>query len=92
MNVIEFLKEIKTKQYYRGQLVHIERIPARRAKYGKLKEGLAEDLVEALKKNGTNRLFSHQITAIDAIRGGGARGGSYGNGQRKNIMLHYPGA
>jgi DEAD/DEAH box helicase domain-containing protein len=70
VNPIEFLTYLKQQPYYQDQLVHIERLPARRARYGSLSEGLSESLVEALKQVGTTRLFSHQARAINAIRQG----------------------
>jgi DEAD/DEAH box helicase domain-containing protein len=67
---IEFLNYLKQQPYYQNQLVHVEHIPAKRARYGKLEEGLPEVLVNALEAAGTKRLFSHQARAVNAIRQG----------------------
>jgi DEAD/DEAH box helicase domain-containing protein len=70
MNPLNFLAYLKEQPYYQGQLVHVERIPARRARYSNLQQGLPEALANALKAKGTNRLFIHQAEAIEAIRQG----------------------
>jgi len=70
VNPIEFLNYLKKQPYYQNQLVHVERIPAKRARYGQLETGLPETLVNALERTGTTRLFSHQTSAIEAIRQG----------------------
>ncbi len=66
----EFLSYVKKQPYYKGQFVHIRKSPAKRARYGKLKKNLSPQILEALKKNGTPRLFEHQATAIEKIRQG----------------------
>lgn len=68
MRVNEFLSVLKKQAYYNGQIVHIQQIPAKRAKYGKLQKELPEQLIYALKRNGNSRLYSHQVTAIDELR------------------------
>jgi len=70
VNSTEFLNYLKQQRYYQNQIVHVEKLSARRARYGKLKEGLPESLVSALEAAGTVRLFSHQAEAINAIRAG----------------------
>ncbi|MEM7032079.1 MAG: DEAD/DEAH box helicase [Chloroflexota bacterium] len=70
MNPTEFLNYLKKRPYYQNQLVHVERIPAKRARYGKLETGLPASLVKALESGGTTRLFSHQAEAINAVRRG----------------------
>lgn len=63
----EFLNSLKKKPYYRNQLVHVERIPARRARYGTLNQNLHPTLIAALKATGRKRFFSHQSEAINAV-------------------------
>jgi len=70
MNPAEFLAYLQKQPSYKGQLVHVEELPARRARYGKLAQGLPPALVDALKQNGTTRLFKHQAQAINAIKAG----------------------
>ncbi len=66
----DFLDYLKKRPYYDNQLAHIAHLPAKRARYGKLREGLPEKLVKALDAVGTKRLFSHQVQAIDLVRAG----------------------
>ena len=80
MKAREFLDYLKSRRYYKNQLVHIVHTPAKRAGYGKLKTGLPEPLVKALAVDGTKRLFKHQVQAIEAIRGWPSRGGGNGHG------------
>lgn len=70
MNANEFLSFVKKQNYYRNQLVYVQQIPAKRAKYGKLTTDILPKLAVALKKNGTTRLYKHQATAIEKIRQG----------------------
>ncbi|MFQ5576503.1 MAG: DEAD/DEAH box helicase [Anaerolineae bacterium] len=70
MKPLELLAYLKRQPYYRGQPVHLERLPARRARYGTLTPGLPEPLARALQTTGAARLYSHQVQAIDAARRG----------------------
>ena len=51
-------------------MVHIERLAARRARYGKLERPLPPALQSALGSSGIKRLYSHQAQAINAARRG----------------------
>lgn len=70
MNPNTFLKHLKEQSFYHGQLAHVERLPARRARPGRLKYPLPEHLVAALKANDISYLFLHQAQAINAAREG----------------------
>jgi len=70
MNPTEFLRQLKDESFYQDQLIHVERISARRAQYTSLQQPLLRSLVEAIKANGTPKLYSHQAQAIDAARAG----------------------
>ncbi len=48
-----------------GRLVHAEHVPGRAAKHGTLARPLPDDVVDAF---GGDRLWSHQVEAIDLIR------------------------
>ncbi|NLE06495.1 MAG: hypothetical protein GX638_17050, partial [Crenarchaeota archaeon] len=63
---IEYLKGIKG---YKQQIVHIEEIPAKKARYGKLKKDLPECLQNYLDSKQI-KLYSHQSEAINKIREG----------------------
>ncbi len=70
MNPSEFLNKLKDESFYEDQLIHIERISARRARYASLKRPLLRSLVEAIKAGGTPKLYTHQTKVIDAVRDG----------------------
>ena len=55
---------------YDETLVHIERLPAREARFSELEEPLPLPLSAALTKRGITQLYSHQAEAIDALRAG----------------------
>ena len=55
---------------YDGQIVHVERIAARQAKYARLDTPLPPELTDALAGQGMTKLYSHQAEAIDLARQG----------------------
>ncbi|MFQ5343421.1 MAG: DEAD/DEAH box helicase [Anaerolineae bacterium] len=68
---IDQLIDYLTRQsFYRDQIVHMERIPARKARYGRLRRGLPRPLLEALAGIGIRRFYTHQAQAINAAREG----------------------
>jgi DEAD/DEAH box helicase domain-containing protein len=69
-NVRQVIEELKRQPGYRGQIVHVERLPARRARYGRLDAPLPRALAAAMKASGAGRLYSHQARAINAVRAG----------------------
>jgi len=70
MDTATFLKQIKKLPGYRDQVVHVERLPARGARYGRLDRRLPRALAGALRATGVQRLYSHQAEAINAVREG----------------------
>lgn len=65
----DFINEIQHGVSYNGQIEHVEVIPAREAKYGKLDKPLPEPLQNYLEKLGI-KLYSHQARAINEVRKG----------------------
>jgi len=55
---------------YDGQIVHIERVPARPARFAKPENRLPYALEGALRSLGIERLYSHQAEALDALAAG----------------------
>ena len=49
-------------------LVHVERIPPRRAQYGRLSSPLPEALTAALAAVGITRLYTHQAHSLETVR------------------------
>ena len=71
VTIAEFLEKIQHESEYKGQIRHIETVPAREASYGELAGALPAVLSEALREAGVDRLYSHQVEAIDSVRDGG---------------------
>lgn len=65
----EFINYIKTQDYYRGQISHIQNIPAEKAQFGELQRPLNKRLERWLENNSI-KLWSHQAEAINYIRNG----------------------
>lgn len=70
MNASRFIERLKLSPEYRGQIVHVETIPARPARYGDLEPPLHPRVEAALARTGVTRLYTHQAQAIRAIREG----------------------
>ncbi|MFX0081571.1 MAG: DEAD/DEAH box helicase [Candidatus Hodarchaeota archaeon] len=65
----EFLRYLKSQDYYHNQIYHIEHIPEHRAQYGGLKSSLSARLQRWLENNNI-KLWRHQAEAINLIRKG----------------------
>ena len=70
MDTSAFVKQIEKLPGYRGQVVHVEHLPARRARYGRLDQPLSPALEVTLRGVGAERLYTHQAQAINAVRAG----------------------
>lgn len=71
MQVAEILARIRSHSNYRGQIKHIEVIPAQEPKWGQLdpQVQLAPSLIAYLRDRGL-RLYSHQAEAVNAVERG----------------------
>ncbi|RLC76143.1 MAG: hypothetical protein DRI61_13780, partial [Chloroflexi bacterium] len=85
-----FLEYLKAAPFYRGQIVHVERIPARKARYGELERPLPEPLQQALKRAGIRGLYTHQADAINAIRRGENVIVATGTASGKTLVYNIP--
>jgi DEAD/DEAH box helicase domain-containing protein len=70
MNVADFLNDLRRDRHYRGQIVHVERLAARTARFADPAAPLPAPLSAALAQSHIERLYSHQATALDAARRG----------------------
>ena len=70
MKTTDFIQHLKSQHFYKGQIAHVERIPARKARHGRLKKPLPPLLEDALKRVGVEKLYTHQAQAINAVREG----------------------
>jgi DEAD/DEAH box helicase domain-containing protein len=64
------IEDLESNPDYRGQLVHVERLPARRARQVELPEDLPDLLLSRLRARGIETLWSHQAEAIALARSG----------------------
>ncbi len=90
MDTAAFLRQIETLPDYRGQVVHVERLPARQARYGRLDRPLPPVLELALRDLGAGRLYSHQAQAINAVRAGQHVILSTGTASGKTLAYNLP--
>ncbi len=70
MDTRAFLNHVATLPPYRGQIVHVEQVPSREARYGELKEPLHEVLQSRLESLSFFPFYSHQAQAINTARTG----------------------
>jgi len=68
MDPSRFVKYLQKQPFYRGQIAHVEHIPPRQARYGQLSRPLPPPLQGALARLGIERLYTHQVQAIEAAR------------------------
>jgi DEAD/DEAH box helicase domain-containing protein len=90
MDTSAFLRQIKNLPGYQGQVVHVERLPARKARYGKLDHPLPPALRAALDGVGAGRLYTHQAQAINAVRAGQHVILSTGTASGKTLAYNVP--
>ncbi len=64
------LEELTRSPDARGRAIHWHRSPARAARYGELARPLAPELSQALVALGVERLYTHQVEAVEAARAG----------------------
>ncbi len=70
MEVGTFLERLMGQPFFRGQVVHVQKLPEKPPVHAAVTEGLLEPTREALQRLGIDRLYSHQAAAIDHIRAG----------------------
>jgi len=66
----EFVRRLRRARGYRDQIVHGQVLAAREAQYGDLSAPLPEPLRAALAPMGIERLYTHQVEAIEHLRAG----------------------
>ena len=74
----------------RGALAHLEVLPARAARFGELSLPLPPPLSGALAARGIERLYTHQVQAIEALRGGLDTVVVTGTASGKSLCYHLP--
>src|SRR5262245_461321 len=74
----------------RGAVAHWETLPARPARFGELSIPLAAPIAESLGAHGIARLYTHQVQAIEALRGGLDVVVVTGTASGKSLCYHLP--
>ena len=85
-----WLSDLARRPENRGALRHWEVLPARPARHGELSYPLPEPLREALEHRGISRLYTHQVQAIEALRGGLDTVVVTGTASGKSLCYHVP--
>ncbi|NSW57008.1 MAG: DEAD/DEAH box helicase [Armatimonadetes bacterium] len=70
MDVERFLSEIRSSRHYGNQIVWVQQLPAREARFADLAPPLPEPVATALATEGIQRLYTHQAAAVTAARQG----------------------
>src|SRR5215468_1412406 len=73
-----------------GYLAHVERLPARAARYATPARALPPELAQALAALGVERLYSHQAAAVDGARAGRSTCVVTGTASGKSLCYHLP--
>ena len=68
MDVAAFLDDIRRQSWYADQLSHVEVLPAREGQLADPSVPMPAALVELLGRCGIERLYSHQVEALEAAR------------------------
>ena len=74
----------------RGAIAHWERLPSRPPRHGDLTLPLPPPLAESLESRGITRLYTHQVHAIEALRGGLDVVVVTGTASGKSLCYHLP--
>src|SRR5262245_15314054 len=75
---------------YREQIVHVEQIPPRPARYAEPAAPLSAPLRAALAARGVARLYTHQAAALDAARSGAHLGVVTATASGKTLCYQLP--
>lgn len=70
MDVARLIERVQAKRDYRGQIEHIELLPPREGAYATPARPLPGELQRLLASRGIDRLYSHQVEALEAARAG----------------------
>src|SRR5213593_3903438 len=74
----------------RGALHHWEVLPARPARFGDASVPLPAPIREALEHQGIARLYTHQVQAVESLRGGLDTVVVTGTASGKSLCYHLP--
>lgn len=89
-STVDWLRAFAARPENAGALTHWETLPARGARFGELQPPLPEALCAALASRGIERLYSHQVHAIEASRAGLDTVVVTGTASGKSLCFHLP--
>ena len=89
-SVASWIAELAKRPENRGAIAHWETLPARPARHGELSIPLPAPLAESLAAQGIERLYTHQVQAIEALRGGLDVVIVTGTASGKSLCYHLP--
>src|SRR5690554_3846884 len=70
MNAAKFIDRLVSSRYYGDQIIHVEELPPREAVFGTLEKPVPSAIQSVLTEMGITNLYSHQVSAIEALRSG----------------------
>ncbi|MBN1674919.1 MAG: DEAD/DEAH box helicase [Kiritimatiellae bacterium] len=70
MDVTAFLNEVRSADFYDGQLVYVREVPARPAGFAEPRAPLPAPVRHMLAARGIARLYTHQARTLDLLRAG----------------------
>src|SRR5262245_10657094 len=85
-----WLAEFAERKENRGAIAHWQVIPPRPARHGSLSLALPGQIEEALESRGITTLYTHQVQAIEALRGGLDTVVVTGTASGKSLGYHLP--
>ncbi len=90
MTPFQFLEHVRRSQGYSGQIVHIEDIPPRPARFAEPSRPIPDALGLRLREMGVEALYTHQAQALDAVRAGRSVAVVTGTASGKTLCYNLP--
>jgi DEAD/DEAH box helicase domain-containing protein len=87
---VAFLDNLRRQRDYAGQLVYAQTMPARRARYGRLRHRLSGPVMAALRSAGAEQLYTHQAEAVNAALDGQHVVVATSTASGKTLCFHLP--
>ena len=85
-----WLESLALEPDFRGALRHWQTIPARPARHADLDRPLPPSITDALAHQGIERLYTHQVRAIESLRAGRDTVVVTGTASGKSLCFHLP--
>lgn len=68
MDFAKFISHVRSDYGYAGQIAHVETAPSQKAQFATADHGLHAAVVDALRQQDIDRLYTHQADALSALR------------------------